>query len=111
MNAFDIAVNSLFSDSNIAETATYIPLNNSRLSYGINGIGKNQVSVIVQKLDSFQNISSTFIATPTITLEVRVKDCLNLASGDKFVLNSITYTVQGTPKLDKQNLVWSVDLH
>lgn len=101
MSAFDTAVATLFADQNVAQDATFIPLNGANAS----------VRVITRAPDAFQKMGSSTIETPTTVLEVQVADCPSLAPGDRFLIGQITYVVQGEPRRDEFQLIWLVDVY
>lgn len=101
MSAFDTAIAALFADPNMAVDAMFIPQ-----------VGANaSVRVIIRAPDVFQKMGSSMIETPTTMLEVKVSDCPSLAQGDQFMIGTTTYTVQGEPRRDELQLVWTVDVY
>jgi hypothetical protein len=100
MSVFDIAMNTLFADPNLREVAIYLPMQGDA----------KKVFIISYRPSAFTDISGTFIASPTLTLDVRVTDCPAVLPGDKFLVAGKTYTVQAAPRLDSGNLTWRVDL-
>jgi hypothetical protein len=101
MSAFGVAMTTLFSDANLAEMALYMPMC---------GTTAKTVSIIRNEPTSFIDVRETFIATPTMTIDVMAEDCPELISGEKFLIRGKTYTVQGEPKLDSVHYTWRVDL-
>jgi hypothetical protein len=69
-----------------------------------------KVFIISHRPSAFADIAGTFIASPTLTLDVRVADCPELLAGDKFLIAGKTYTAQAAPRLDSMNITWRVDL-
>jgi hypothetical protein len=101
MSAFTIAMQALFNDRNVSKDAFFLPL-----------MGSNKaVRVITRAPDVYQNIGQSVIETPSLTLEVQIADCPSLVAGDQFMVDGITYSVQGTPRRDSENLVWQVDCY
>lgn len=101
MSAFDIAIKTLFADPNLGVDAVFIPQ-----------VGQNAtVRIITRAPDTFQNVGSSVIETPTLVLEVQVADCPDLASGDQFIIGDTLYIVQGEPRRDEVQLTWKVDVH
>lgn len=101
MTVFATAMQTLFNDRNVSKDAFYLPL-----------IGQNKaVRVITRAPDIYQNIGQSVIETPSFVLEVQVADCPSLVAGDQFMVDGITYSVQGTPRRDSEQLVWQVDVY
>jgi hypothetical protein len=44
-------------------------------------------------------------------VEVQIADCPSITAGDQFMIDGITYSVQGTPRRDSERLVWLVDCY
>ena len=101
MTAFSIAIQTLFNDRNVSRDAFFLPL-----------MGSNKaVRVITRAPDIYQNIGQSVIETPSMLLEVQVADCPTIVPGDQFMVDGITYSVQGTPRRDSEQLVWQVDVY
>jgi hypothetical protein len=101
MTAFSIAIQTLFNDRNVSRDAFFLPL-----------IGSNKaVRVITRAPDIYQNIGQSVIETPSLVLEVQVADCPSIVPGDQFMVDGITYSVQGVPRRDSEQLVWQVDVY
>lgn len=100
-NVFDTAMQVLFADANLAKEATFIPLQGQSRS----------VRVITRAPDVYQNVGQSVVHSPSLVLEVQVSDCPAIVQGDGFLLDSITYIVQGEPRRDSERLVWQVDLY
>ncbi len=101
MNCFDTAIKTLFSDVNLAANATFIP-----------AIGVNKtVRVVTRAPDLYQNIGQSVVHTPSLVLEVQVTDCPTLVAGDSFLINAVSYVVQGAPRRDSERLTWQVDCY
>lgn len=101
MSVFNTAIQALFNDRNLAVDATFIPQV---------GVSK-AVRVITRAADVYQNAGQSVIETPSLVLEVRVTDCPVVNQGDQFIIDAITYTVQGEPRRDSERLVWQVDCY
>jgi len=85
----------------MAVSATFVPLQ---------GVSK-AVPVVTRAPDVFQAVGQSMIETPSMVLEVRVSDCPTLAQGDQFIINAVTYTIQGEPRRDSEHLAWQVDVY
>lgn len=101
MTAFEIAMNSLFTDPNVAVDALFSP------SAG----GSTPVRVIQTAPDAYGTIGQSAYETATSLLAVRVADCPSVAEGDSFTINSLVYKVQGTPRRNSERLVWEMDCY
>lgn len=100
MNAFEVAIHSLFRDSNLITQATYHPLHGK----------EKRVAVITHKPDEYHAIGETMIATPTIAIDVAVSNCANVQPGERFVIDGKTFVVQGEPKADSERITFRVNL-
>jgi hypothetical protein len=101
MNAFNTAISALFNDSNLSKPAFFLPI-----------LGTNQnIRVITRSPDLFQDVGQSIIETPTMIVEVQIADCPSITAGDQFMIDGITYSVQGTPRRDSERLVWLVDCY
>lgn len=101
MTAFSTAMTALFNDVNVSKPAFFLPV-----------LGANRsVRVITRAPDLYQNVGSSVIETPTLVLEVQVADCPALVPGDQFMIDGVTYSVQGMPRRDSERLVWQADMY
>lgn len=101
VNAFNTACDVLFADPNLGSAATFLPLAG----------GSSSVRVITRAPDVYRDVGSSMVETPTLTLEVRVSECPVIVAGDRFVVGSTTFTVQGAPLRDELQLMWQVDVY
>jgi hypothetical protein len=101
MTAFEIAMNSLFTDPNIAVDAVFTP------SAGV----PKSVRVIQTAPDAYGTIGQSVFETATTLLAVRVADCPTVAQGDTFTINSVIYKVQSEPRRNSDRLVWEMDCY
>jgi hypothetical protein len=101
MTALSLAILTLFNDRNLSKDAFFLPI-----------IGTDRsVRVITRAPDIYQDIGQSVIETPSLVLEVQVADCPSVVAGDQFMIDGITYTVQGTPRRDSEQLVLQVDVY
>ena len=101
MTAFAIAMQALFNDRNVSKDAFFLPM-----------MGANKaVRVITRAPDVYQNIGQSVIESPSMALEVQIADCPTLVAGDQFMVDGITFSVQGTPRRDSEQLIWQVDVY
>ncbi len=101
MSAILIAIQTLFNDRNVSRDAFFLPLVGSNIA----------VRVITRAPDIYQDIGQSVIETPSLVLEVQVADCPSVVAGDQFMIDGITYSTQGTPRRDSEQLVWQVDVY
>ena len=102
MNAFDVAINTLFNDSNMKTAVVHIPISSDSQS--------KKVNVILYRPDALINVAESFVVSSALVIEVLASDCPEVSTGDKFMIQDKLYTVQGEPKLNSNNLVWRIDL-
>lgn len=100
MSAFDIATGTLFADTNMAVSALFVPQIGSAVS----------LHVILTAPDDYHQVGSSTIDAPTMMLAAKVADCPVITQGDQFIVNSVTYTVQGEPRRDPLQLIWQIDV-
>mgnify|MGYP000320067992 CR=1 FL=1 len=101
MTAFEIAMNSLFTDPSVAVDAVFTP------SAG----GPKPVRVIQTAPDAYGTIGQSSFETATSIVAVRVADCPTVAQGDQFTISGTNYAVQGTPRRNSDRLVWECDCY
>jgi hypothetical protein len=101
MSVFNIAIHILFKDMNLTVEALFSPLQG----------GSKIIRVITHSPDHYQNVGLSVIESPSLILEVQVSDCPIVSQGDQFSLESGTYTVQGEPRRDAEDLFWKVDCY
>ena len=100
MTAFAAATDVLFADPHLARDAVYRPAGTG------DGI---PVRVMRRQPDRIAGIGETRIASSTTVLDVRVSEVAEPTAGDTLELDGRAVVVQGTPLLDAEGLVWSVD--
>ncbi len=59
--------------------------------------------------DPIEGFGETRIASSTTVLDLRVSDVAEPVAGDTLALDGRTVVVQGTPLLDAEGLVWTLD--
>ena len=100
MSAFAAAVDVLFANPHLARDAVYRP----------GGAGDGiPVRVMCRQPDRIDSFGETRLASSTTTLDVRVSEVAEPVSGDTLALDGRTVVVQGTPLLDAEGLVWTLD--
>jgi len=100
MTAFAQAVDVLFGDPNIARDALYRP----------GGVGEGvPVRVITSRPDKVESFGETRLASSSMTLDLRKSEVAAPAEGDTIELDGEDFFVQGTPLLDGEGLVWTLE--
>jgi hypothetical protein len=100
MSAFDLAIEDLFADPNIAQTAIY----------RAGGVGNGlPVRVITRQPDRDIEFGDINIHTATTVFEIMVSAVPNPAEGDTITLSGETFIIQGEPKRDAERLIWTLD--
>jgi hypothetical protein len=100
VTAFAAATDVLFADPHLARDAVYRP---SGAGDGI------PVRVMLRRPDRIESFGETRLASSTTTLDLRVSDIAEPVTGDTLELDGRMVVVQGTPLLDAEGLVWSLD--
>lgn len=66
--------------------------------------------VIRRSPDELTDYGQSRVWTETTSVDVRVSEIANPRGGDKIAIGAETFTVQGTPRRDRERLVWTLDL-
>ena len=100
MSAFDLAVEDLFADPNIAKPAIY----------RAGGIGDGiSVRVITRQPDRDIEFGNINIHSATTVFEIMVSAVPNPAEGDTITMGDEIFIFQGEPKRDAERLIWTLD--
>ena len=100
MTAFTAATDVLFADPHLARDAVYRP----------GGAGDGiPVRVMLRRPDRIESFGETRLASSTTTLDLRASEVGEPAAGDTLDLDGRTVVVQGTPILDAEGLVYTVE--
>lgn len=100
MTAFDTAVNSLFSDPNMAVDGIYTPT----------GGQPSSVRVILSQPDVIADALDVLKTSSTSQAEVRKSDIPSSKEGDTLVIGADTWKVVNPRFEDPDRLVWTMDL-
>jgi len=100
MNAFAAAMDAIFSDSNMAAEATWTPQGGVPLP----------VRVIRKAPDELTNFGAARILSDTTLVDVRVSEMPSVKPGDTIIIGADTFTIQGEPKRDREQLIWTLEL-
>ena len=101
MNAFATAIDRIFADANMAVDALWLA--------GGTGLGV-AVRVIRKSPDEITPFGAGRILSETTMLDARVADMPTPASGDLIRIGAEDLVVQGEPKLDRERLIWSLNM-
>ena len=97
MTAFDLAVDSLFADPNLAVDA-FLRLDGTGAALAIR--------VIRAMPDRFASFGEGRFVVDTVLLNIRLADAPGLSAGDTVEIAGQFHEVQGTPTRDSDRLVW-----
>ena len=101
MNAFATAMNVIFTDPNMAVDAIWFT----------GGIGPGiAVRVIRKSPDEITPFGVGRILSETTLLDARVADLPTPAPGDLIRIGAEDLVVQGEPKLDRERLIWTLNM-
>jgi hypothetical protein len=101
MTAFTAALDVLFSDPNLSAPALYQQV----------GIGPEvAIRVMRRSPDRMVEFGAARLVSDSVVLDVRISDCPELAAGDRLEIGAEIFLVQGTPKRDRERLVWTAEL-
>lgn len=97
MTAFDLAIDSLFNDPNLAVDAL--------LRLGGSGAAET-IRVIRAMPDRFASFGEGRFVVDTVLLNIRLADAPVLSAGDTVEIAGQLHEVRGTPTRDSDRLVW-----
>ena len=97
MTAFDLAVDSLFADPNLAVDAFL----------RLGGTGMAQAIRVIRAMpDRFASFGEGRFVVDTVLLNVRLADAPLLAAGDTVEIAGQLHEIRGAPSRDSDRLVW-----
>ncbi len=100
MTAFASAIDLLFDDPNIAQTATYEP------AYG----EPVPVRIIARRADSVTDFGEARLWSDSTMVDLRVSEVPEPQPGDQLTLGAETFVIQGEPVRDRERLVWTLNV-
>jgi hypothetical protein len=101
MTAFVTALDLLFADPNLSTPALYVPM----------GVGPGvEIRVMRRSPDRMVEFGAAWLVSDSVVLDVRISDCPELATGDRFEIAGEVFVAQGAPRRDRERLVWTVEL-
>ncbi len=99
--SFPGMIDQLFADPVLSKPATYLPVGAST---------PYPVRVISKQPDTVVGFGEGQFHASTMLFDIRASDVPDPAEGDQITVNTKTYAVQGAPKLDREGLVWTLDM-
>ena len=97
MTAFDLAVDSLFADPNLAVDAFL----------RLDGTGAAQAIRVIRAMpDRFASFGEGRFVVDTVLLDIRLADAPVLSAGDTVEIAGQLHEVQGAPSRNTDRLVW-----
>ena len=101
MTAFATAMTAIFADRNMAVDALWLS----------GGVGPGvAVRVIRKSPDEITPFGAGRILSETTLLDARVADMPTPAPGDLINIGLESFIIQGEPKLDRERLIWTLDM-
>jgi hypothetical protein len=94
-------IDQLFTDLVLSKPATYLAVGTST---------SLPVRVITKQPDMVVGFGGGQFHTSTMLFDIRASEVPDPSAGDKITLGSHIYIVQSEPKLDREGLVWTLDV-
>ncbi len=100
MSVFDVAVDDLFGDPNLARDAIW----------RAGGTGPaTTMRIIGRRPDRIGEFGETRVVVPAAMFDLRIAEAPSLAGGDTLEIDGTLFIVQGEPVRDAEQLVWTVE--
>lgn len=100
VSAFSAAVNAIFADRNMAAVASWQPAAG----------GSTEVRVIRKGPDDRLRFGGATIVASTMVVDLRVSEVAAPSPGDRIVISGETFEIQAPPEIDRERLVWTLNL-
>ena len=100
MSIFAIAIETLFGDPNMARDAVYTSTGGS----------STLIRVITRRADEITGFGEARLWSETTRIDLHAAEVPNPRPGDRIEIDGDAYLIQGEPVLDRERLVWTVDL-
>lgn len=100
MSAVAVALDALFADGNIGQSAVYTP----------DGGAPVLVRVVARRSDAISDFGDAQLWSETTRIDLRVAEVANPRPGDRIEFEGDAFLIQGEPVRDRERLVWTVDL-
>jgi hypothetical protein len=100
VNAFAELVDRLFADPSLGRDATWEPADGEPFP----------VRVIARRADAVTQFGEARLWSETTRFDLRVGEVASPRPGDRLVLDSEWFVVQGEPVRDRERLVWAIEV-
>jgi hypothetical protein len=100
MSVFAEAIDALFADPNRGLDATWEPVDGDPFP----------VRVIARRADAITEFGEARLWSETTRFDLRVSEVADPRPGDRLILDSEDFVVQGEPVRDAERLVWTLDV-
>ena len=100
MSAVAVALDALFADGNIGQSAVYTPDDGAPVL----------VRVVARRADAVSDFGDSRLWSETTRIDLRVAEVANPRPGDRIEMDGDAFLIQGQPVRDRERLVWTVDL-
>lgn len=94
-------MDAIFADANMAADALWLD----------QGFGPGTACRVIRKApDDVAEFGSSRLRSETTLFDVRVSEIADVRAGDLIVLGDERFKVQGSPRRDRERLVWTLDV-
>jgi len=101
MTAFATAMTAIFADRNMAVDALWLA----------GGVGPGVAARVIRKSpDEITPFGAGRILSETTLLDARIADMPTPTPGDLINIGLESFIIQGEPKLDRERLIWTLDM-
>ena len=100
MTAFASVVDALFADPNIGRDAVYTS----------DGGAPLLVRAVARRADAVTDFGDARLWSETTRIDLRAAEVQSPRPGDRIEIDGEAFLIQGEPVLDRERLVWTVDL-
>ena len=99
MNAFEAALDLLFTDPHIARDGVYVA----------EGGASVLVRVVARRADAVTDFGDARLWSETTRLDLRVAEVPNPRPGDRIEIDGEAFLIQGEPVRDRERLLWTLN--
>lgn len=99
--AFPGMIDQLFADPVLSKPATYLP---------VGAPAPYPVRVMTKQPDTVVGFGEGQFHASTMLFDIRASEVVDPAVGDQITLGTNIYVVQSEPRLDREGLVWTLDV-
>lgn len=103
MTVFGAAIDLLFADANLSDSAVWRPR-------GLPSSEGDAVRVILRAPDATAGFGAARVVVPAMRVDVRASEVANPVKGDLVDMRGRTWRATGDGVLDRDGLVWSLTL-